>query len=254
MTNLKNIDINKLYSDEYFFGGKGDYLDYLSEKSLLTQRGLYFAAIVARYVKNPGKVLDVGAASGFILKGFVDNGWDGYGIEPNEKMASYARTQLNLRVQTGTVESLPLKEKFDLICLIQVIAHLFDPAGAVNKCYHLLRDNGLLLVETWDWRSLTARIFGRYWHEYDPPYVLQWFSWKSLSYLMTTSGFQLIEKGCPKRRISSQQAKHLISEKVKSSFLTNIIKKTASLVPNDLVLPYLGKDLFWALYRKRERT
>jgi hypothetical protein len=31
-----------------------------------------------------GKILDIGADAGSILEGFVDEGWDGIGIEPNK--------------------------------------------------------------------------------------------------------------------------------------------------------------------------
>jgi len=37
------------------------------------------------------KVLDIGCAAGFILKGFEDSGWICRGIEPNETMAKAMR-------------------------------------------------------------------------------------------------------------------------------------------------------------------
>ena len=56
---------------------------------MLYNYGLRYAKIIAKYSK-PGKVLDVGCAAGFILRGFKDSGWDVYGIEPNETMAGYS--------------------------------------------------------------------------------------------------------------------------------------------------------------------
>jgi 2-polyprenyl-3-methyl-5-hydroxy-6-metoxy-1,4-benzoquinol methylase len=199
MTALRAIDVQELYSDNYFFGEKGEYPDYLAEESLLIKRGACYAKIMSRFLKRPGKMLDVGTAAGFVLKGFVDSGWDGTGIEPNERMAGYGRSHLHLKIHTGQIESFTGQEKYDVISLIQVIAHFADPVKAVRACLDLLKRKGYLLVETWDWRSLTARLLGRFWHEFNPPYVLQWFSWKSLNHLMAYLDLKLVAKDCPEK-------------------------------------------------------
>src|SRR5690242_8051506 len=80
--------INKVYSDGYFFEGKTGYPNYLKGKDLLYKYGRSYAAIVSKFLK-PGKILDAGCAAGFILKGFIESGWKGTGIEPNNTMASY---------------------------------------------------------------------------------------------------------------------------------------------------------------------
>ena len=65
---------------------------------------------------------------------------------------------------------------YDLVVMLQVIAHLVDPLATGRRIAELLRPDGLWLVETWDRESRTARLFGRRWHEYSPPSVLHWFS------------------------------------------------------------------------------
>jgi hypothetical protein len=60
----------------------------------------------------PGSVLDVGAAAGFLLAGLRQIGWSGSGVEPNDRMAEHARSQLGLNVRTGTLESLPPYEQY----------------------------------------------------------------------------------------------------------------------------------------------
>ena len=68
-----------------------------------------YAKLISKYTK-PGKVLDIGSAAGFILKGFRDSGWICQGVEPNETMAAYGRRYLNL----GSIETLETNEQFDL--------------------------------------------------------------------------------------------------------------------------------------------
>ena len=77
----------KNYDDAYFFeGGVGGYPDYYKESELLSERGVRYAKLLKKRGIKEGKVFDVGAAAGFILKGFVEQGWQGEGIEPNKTM------------------------------------------------------------------------------------------------------------------------------------------------------------------------
>ena len=42
--------VNKIYGDDYFFGGKEGYDNYLAEEKLLTKRGKHYASIINNYV------------------------------------------------------------------------------------------------------------------------------------------------------------------------------------------------------------
>ena len=47
---------------------------------------------------------------------------------------------------------------FDAICLFQVLDHLFDPAGAIETCFQLLKPGGFILALNHNVRALSARI------------------------------------------------------------------------------------------------
>jgi len=78
--------VARIYDDDYFQGGKAGYPDYLAEADLLRCHGRWYGRLLAKYMQ-PGRVLDIGAAAGFILQGFQDCGWKGNGVEPNQRMA-----------------------------------------------------------------------------------------------------------------------------------------------------------------------
>jgi len=215
-----NTHLSQVYSDDYFFEGKDGYPNYLEEKEILFNYGINYAHKVAKYTK-PGRVLDVGCAAGFILKGFESLGWKGSGIEPNETMAKYGRNELNLDIRTGSLETYNTENKFDLITMIQVIGHLYDVDKALEKITALTTQNGLVLVESWNMQSFVARILGRHWHEYSPPSVINWFSNKSLTKLFNNNGFELVDSGFPAKRIN---LKHALSLLEKNS-PNNIFKK-----------------------------
>ena len=243
--------VNKTYGKDYFFGGGAGYKNYLSSAEMLINHGQQYEKIIDNYTAKKGSFLDVGAAAGFILKGLADCGWQGYGIEPNEAMASYGRDKLKLNIKTGTIENVVLDKKFDLILFIQVIAHFIDPYKAVEKAVSFLSPKGLILIETWDWMSFTSKLFGKNWHEFSPPSVLHWFSKKSLDLLMKDLGCISIGKGKPKKYIMMDNAKSLLKYKLKDTFLFKPLISLLEIIPSNIKLKYPGEDLFWALYRRR---
>lgn len=231
------------YGDAYFTGGGAGYTDYAAEGRLLRRRGLYYSAKLVAHTE-PGVMLDVGAAAGFILRGFIDAGWSGIGIEPNASMAEYGRRELGLEMRTGSFEAFDADPgSFDLVSMIQVAAHFYDPAGAFANARRLLRPGGMLLIETWDRDSLTARALGRHWHEYSPPSVLHWFSRDSLTEYLENNGFVRIDGGRPVKKISGGHVRSLLRYRLGDNPLLR-------LVPERITFPYPAEDLFWALYRR----
>ncbi len=241
--------VARVYGDDYFTGGGAGYGDYLGEGPLLRAHGQFYARIVARH-RPPGTVLDVGAAAGFVLQGLIDGGWTGGGIEPNAAMAEHARSVLGVPVTTGAFEAIEPTAPVDLVSMIQVIAHFPDPRLAVQLASAWLKPGGLLLVETWDRSSWTARVLGRHWHEYSPPSVLHWFSRAGLARLAGSVGFRALDRGRPVKRLNGAHAKSLLRYKLAGLPLGRTAARLLDLVPDRLVLRYPAEDLFWMLFEK----
>lgn len=244
--------LSKVYSDEYFFGGKSTgYPNYLDEKEILLNYGIKYAKIISKYTK-PGKVLDTGCAAGFILKGFEQSGWITYGLEPNETMANYGREKLHLSISTSSLETFQTSQTFDLITMIGVIGHFYDVDKAIENVYRLLNPNGLVLVESWDMKSRIARIMGNKWPEYSPPSVVNWFSDETLIQLFNYYGFKIIDKGFPAKRIKFKHLLSLLEEKTydfkfKKKIINSLIKSVG-----EITLIYPHYDLKWYLFKKND--
>lgn len=248
---LNQAEIDTIYSDEYFYGGKNGYPDYTIEKDILIKRGEYFARKVKNFLPT-GRVLDAGAAAGFILKGFENKGWKGVGIEPNCTMAAYGRNVMKLDVRKGNLETAEVDGSFDLVIIIQVIAHFFDLNKAMTTIGNHLRAGGMVLIETWNKASYTARFFGENWHEYSPPTTLNFFSKKSLDILMTKYGYQHIKTGRPLKMIHSLHAKDLLRQKMEETPFLKHFSAITRIIPDNMALPYPAEDLFWTIYQKNE--
>ena len=245
--------IDRVYGDSYFHGGGAGYPNYLAEGKLLRRHGRRYARLMRRYME-PGQVLDVGAAAGFILQGLTDDGWQGEGTEPNEAMADYGRSQLQLSIHTGPLEQLKLTRRYDLVTMIQVVAHFYQLRQAFDVAAQATKPGGYWLIETWNRESWTARLLGAGWHEYSPPSVIHWFSPKDLSQLARAYGFELVAQGRPKKFINGAHAKSLLGAKLRENAWSRPFARLLGLVPDGLELPYPAEDLFWVLYRKAESS
>lgn len=245
--------VEKVYSDQYFFEGGAGYPDYTRQQDLLVRHGEYYAEKISKYM-DAGSMIDIGAAAGFIMMGFKRRAWSVKGLEPNKTMVRYAREELGLNMVHGNLESFSDDEKYDLICLIQVIAHFYQLEDAFKNIDRMIKPEGRILVETWDSKSLTSRLFGKNWHEYSPPSTLHFFTRKSLDELLKRHGFVREAGGRPKKRIMGQHARELILHKTESSWWLSPIKWFAKLIPGKLILTYPAEDLFWALYRKDKKN
>jgi len=241
--------VSRCYGDEYFTGGGAGYTDYFGEERLLIARGRWYAQRIAKFCL-PGTVLDIGAAAGFTLAGFHEAGWTTRGIEPNATMAGHARQRLELDVEQATFETWQTDRTFDLVLMLQVLPHFVDPAAALQKAARLVRPGGHLLIETWDRESWTARLSGQRWHEYSPPSVLHWFSRAGVARLAKAAELEAVATGRPSKWIAAAHAKSVLRHKAGAALFNRVALAVSSLIPDRVSVPYLGDDLFWALFRR----
>ena len=242
--------VDKSFGDNYFFGGGAGYRNYLSEGELLRRQGNRYGALLRRYVPVDSKILDIGSAAGFIAAGIEDCGLSVTALEPNQSMASYASDTLGLHVLHTDINSLDSSESYDVLTMIQLIAHLVDPRQALKAAARVTRPGGYWLIEGWNSASITARIRNKHWHVYNPPSVLQYFSMQSLDTLAAECGFVRVRKGRPTKLITAAHATSLLMFLQETSLLMKVAFTLAKRVPPHLTFPYPGDDIVWVLYRK----
>ncbi len=246
--------IASIYDDRYFAGGGDGYPDYPAEEDQLQVRGSQYARVLRRHGHRQGRLLDVGCAAGFLLAGLTAEAttdFTGLGIDPNRTMVELGRKR-GLDLEVTTLEDLGAEtEPFDGALLVQVIAHFDRPQDALARLATRVKAGKPVLVETWDRHSVTARAFGKRWHEYSPPSVRHWFTRTSLDTLMTRTGFEHRASGRPSRRLRLAHAASLLGHKLGFARDGKLVAWTRR-IPQWAWLPYPGDDLFWALYERRE--
>lgn len=243
--------VEEIYTDDYFLRGGAGYPDYLFESKILTQQGERYAHLMKIFFPLPGTLLDVGCSAGFVMQGFKKNEWKVIGVEPNKLMADFARENYGFEVHNSSIERISMNQQFDLICLIQVMAHFVDPDQVLKKISSLIKPGGYVLVETWNFQSCLAKLWGKNWHEYSPPTVLHWFNPQSLDILFHNHNFKKVSSGRPKKKISWSHAKSLLAYKYGQNKIANGILKVCNLIPDNLTLLYPSWDLFYTVYCRR---
>jgi len=189
--------VRSLYDEDYY-RGTAEY-SYIDERdSERYARHVWDArlGVIGRYAAG-GNFLDVGAAFGGFMNA-ASTRYSTYGIEPSEYSGNEARKRFGGdRVHVGTLENHPFESGFfSAITMIEVIEHLADPAGAVRECFRLLRDGGVLVVQTANMAGLQARSQGER-YAYFMPGHLSYFTRRNLTGLLADSGFSRIDAYLP---------------------------------------------------------
>ena len=180
-------DTAALYNREYFEGRV--YRDYVREKSQRIEWFRRRLSVVERHLPRQGRVLDVGCAAGFFLELMRARGYSVHGLDVSAHAVCLARN-LGLEVRRADIRSARYPSShFDLVTMWDVLEHVPDPLGYLREAHRILRPTGVLLVETLNIGSFTARLLGRRWPLFAPPYHLFYFTRPAMRMMLARTGF-----------------------------------------------------------------
>ena len=150
--------------------------------------------IVSRFFEEPGSVLDVGCGEGALLEAFIDEGWEGIGIEPGPTFAQAARERGVMVIQDVLSGAMDKLGTYDLVIMANLIEHLADPEEAIEQAFSLLRPGGMLYCSVPNDFSPLQKIatrekgLRRWWIS---PDHLNYFSSVTLDELLRGKGFEI---------------------------------------------------------------
>ncbi len=112
----------------------------------------------------PGRMLEIGCASGDFLDRMARRGWQVEGIELSETAAAEAR-RLGHTVHVGMLETAPEGlGPFDMVVGWMVIEHLHDPVQGLRRLRAWTRPGGWLVVSVPNAASYELRLFKDRWY------------------------------------------------------------------------------------------
>lgn len=134
----------------------------------------------------PGRMLEVGCASGGFLHDMAEAGWQVEGIEFSDSAADNARRD-GYKVHTGTLETAPDPDKkFDLIVAWMVLEHLHEPLLSLQKLSDWTKKDGYFAFSI---PNSSSFFFNRYSYNLQLPTHLYHFTPETITALLSKSGW-----------------------------------------------------------------
>lgn len=148
---------------------------------------------IARLAPPPGRLVDVGANIGMIVRMAGELGYDATGIELNEAAVEHGAAQGLAMIAAPLEHAGFAPGSLDVICLSATAEHIPDLDETFGLCRELLVQGGLLYVSNSpNHRSLGARLERDLWYGIQPTGHVWQFSPKTLRDAFARAGFRVV--------------------------------------------------------------
>jgi len=194
-------ELDQIYRDEYYSSEKPLFLAEHQEdlewwNVVYDERYDIFESILTGASR---RILDVGSGPGYFLKRGQERGWDVCGIEPSSQAAAHSQG-LGLKIIQGFLDESNANTlgTFDVIHMHEVLEHLPHPQAMIQLAYRLLKPGGILcIIVPNDYNPLQLLLrdhldYPPWW--VTPPHHINYFDHYSLSMLVESIGFQVLQK------------------------------------------------------------
>jgi len=145
------------------------------------------------------KVGDIGSGFGIFLEEMkiLWPSADLIAIEPSQEMAQLCRNK-GFKVLESPLESIDSgSNQFDLLTAFELFEHLYEPKSFLEKVYQLLSPGGYFYLTTLNGLGFDIQILWDKSKSVSPPHHLNFLNPWSLSHLMESVGFKIIETTTP---------------------------------------------------------
>jgi len=146
--------------------------------------------------KKGGRILDIGCGQGYFLFDMNKEGWEVYGNEISKTGCNFAREKLGLKnIYNSDFIPLDFPENFfDVVTMWHTLEHMKKPRKILERINRILKDDGVLIIESPDFSSLQSKFFKEKWYALNLPRHLYQFSPKVLEKLLKSIGFEIYKR------------------------------------------------------------
>jgi 2-polyprenyl-3-methyl-5-hydroxy-6-metoxy-1,4-benzoquinol methylase len=149
-------------------------------------------ALVDAYRPGPGRLLDIGCATGIFVCAAQEVGWDAIGVDASGWAVAQAERRCpGAAFRSGLLEEIDLPAaSFDVVTMWDLLEHASNPADILRRVRSWLVPGGWLFLSLPNVDSITARLMGSRWvlllREH-----LWYFSPGTITTLLAQAGFEL---------------------------------------------------------------
>jgi len=173
--------------------------------SIDAQRMIKTIADLIRAKTEVPKFLDVGCGYGFFSKQALSQGFDVTALEIATEDALLAEQMTGVKPIHSTFENFSNDHLYDAVLMSQILEHVFDANGWIQKARELLAPDGILALATPNFSSFARLLLDHRDPYISPPVHLNFFSPGSLSTLLNKHHFR-VEKIQWASRISARSS------------------------------------------------
>lgn len=199
---LSPESLKAYFSSSYFIGRPGaqpqeddlGYFDYSAwEKSYRENAGPLLHHI-RRKIPPPARLLEIGGATGWLLKAARDEGYEVTGLDISAELARSVEAKYGIQVRVSSIEEAQfLAGSFDVLSCFGGIACWQEPRTAFEKIRSFLRPRGIFCFNYTDHQSITAYLRGRHFYEYNHASLVI-YTRNAIHRLLKQYGFRMVSE------------------------------------------------------------
>ncbi len=124
------------------------YNNFYKELSKIDAHGNTFSKIktlIPKLSKN-ASILDIGCGHGTVSEELIYQGYNVYGMEINEDAILSLEKKNFIVIRHDITQPFNLDEKFELVLILDVLEHVFDPGALLLQAKNTLSDNGHIII------------------------------------------------------------------------------------------------------------
>ena len=190
-----------------------------------------------------GRLLDVGAGSGILMREAAAMGYETEGVEPSRTLGEHA-ARLGTSIHRGVLPHPDVRGTFDAITVVDVIEHVPTPVELMKDVASVLSPQGYGIVVTPDIDSLAARMAGHRWWHLRMAHI-GYFNRHNLSLALDRAGLEPVAFGRPGWYFP---AGYLLSRL--NAYLPNVLK-IRHIPQIDVTIPLNLYDSLFVIFKKK---
>jgi 2-polyprenyl-3-methyl-5-hydroxy-6-metoxy-1,4-benzoquinol methylase len=151
--NLDSIQLYRCNETGYRFyypftlSGKSNFYEALQKSSWYYPSWKWENEIAFKEILKTDNVLDIGCGSGLFMEKLLQNNIKTVGIEFNDiAIKKCLEIGLDVKKQSVKEHSLLFPNRYEVVCLFQVLEHIASPQEFINDCIKLLKIGGKLII------------------------------------------------------------------------------------------------------------
>lgn len=99
------------------------------------------------HVKHDARIIEIGAGTGNVARFFLKNGYNDVSVgEMHLNGLRYAQSYGIQKCYQFDLLNNPFKNEFDVVCMFDVLEHIYDDVRALNNVYEMLGEEGYIML------------------------------------------------------------------------------------------------------------